>query len=60
VAPDGPCRQLEACCALQGDGAASCLDTVRLVEKLSGDSSCAGVMRDWDTFAHLRVPCRFE
>jgi hypothetical protein len=58
--PDGPCSQLAACCALQGDMAQSCLETVRLVEKLSGDPSCFGLMRDWDFFSHLPVPCMFE
>jgi len=58
--PDGPCSQLAACCALQGDMAQSCLDTVRLLEKLSGDPSCFGAMRDWDFFSHLPVPCMFE
>jgi hypothetical protein len=60
VAPDGPCTKLEACCGLQGDMAGSCLETVRLVEKLSGDPSCYGLMHDWDFFSHLPVPCTFE
>jgi hypothetical protein len=58
--PDGPCSQLEACCGLQGDMAPSCLETVQLVEKISGDPSCFGLMRDWDFFSHLPVPCMFE
>jgi hypothetical protein len=60
VTPDGPCAQLEACCAMQGDGAASCLETVHLLEKLSGDPSCFGAMHDWDTTSHLSVPCKFQ
>jgi len=61
VTPDGPCSQLEACCAMQpNDVAASCLETVLLIEKLSGDPSCRGVMQDWDTTAHLAVPCKFR
>jgi hypothetical protein len=60
TAVDGPCAKLEACCAMQGDGAMPCLDVVRLVQKLSGDASCVGVMHDWDTVAHLKVPCKFE
>ncbi|HEY2736408.1 MAG TPA: hypothetical protein VGI70_20555 [Polyangiales bacterium] len=60
IAPDGPCSQLEACCAMQGDGAAQCLDTVRLLEKFSGDPSCMGLKQDWDATAHLAVPCHFQ
>jgi hypothetical protein len=45
---------------MQGDGAAQCLDVVRLAQKLSGDSTCVGVMHDWDTVAHLKVPCKFQ
>jgi hypothetical protein len=59
-APDGPCAQLQACCAMQGEGAASCLEFVRLFEKLSGDASCIGAMHDWDFNVHLRVPCKFQ
>lgn len=58
--PDGPCAKLEACCAMQGDQAPACLENVRVLQKLSGDGSCAGVMMDWDTVAHLKVPCRFQ
>ena len=36
------------------------LETVRLLESLSGDVSCNGAMYDWDTTAHLSVPCNFE
>lgn len=60
VAPDGPCSKLEACCAMQGDRASSCLETVHVLERLSGDASCVGAMHDWDTWAHLKVPCKFE
>jgi hypothetical protein len=60
ITPGGPCSQLEACCAMQGEGAASCLDTVHAIEKFSGDPSCAGAMQDWDTTAHLPVPCKFK
>jgi hypothetical protein len=60
VTPDGPCAQLESCCAMQGDGAESCLEIVRTLEKFSGDVSCRGAMVDWDTAAHLAVPCRFN
>jgi hypothetical protein len=60
VSPDGPCSQLEACCAQQGDQAGECLELVQLIEKISGDPSCFGALRDWDTFAHLQVPCKFE
>jgi hypothetical protein len=58
--PDGPCSQLRACCALQGDMADSCLELVKMIEKISGDPSCRGVMSDWDFVAHLPVPCMFE
>jgi len=58
--PGGPCSMLEACCGMQGDGAPSCLQTVHLIEKISGDPSCLGVMHDWDTTAHLAVPCHFN
>lgn len=57
--PGGPCSKLEACCAMQGDRAQSCLDSVHLLERISGDPSCNGVMHDWDTTAHLLVPCNF-
>jgi hypothetical protein len=60
VAPDGPCSQLEACCAMQGDAAEMCLNTVHLLETLSGDPSCYGAMMDWDANAHYAVPCRFK
>jgi hypothetical protein len=60
ITPDGPCSQLEACCAMQGDSAATCLETVHVIEKFSGDPSCAGAMLDWDTTAHLPVPCKFK
>jgi hypothetical protein len=60
IAPGGPCAKLEACCGMQGDSAASCLDTVHLIEKISGDPSCVGVMSDWDTTSHLPVPCNFQ
>ena len=58
--PDGPCAQLAACCQMQGDQAASCLDLVRLIERVSGDPSCRGAMMDWDVTAHLKVPCKFD
>jgi hypothetical protein len=46
---------------MQGDAEAqACLDTVHMLEKLSGDPSCYGAMRDWDTTAHLKVPCMFR
>jgi hypothetical protein len=60
VTPDGPCAKLEACCSIQGDEAASCLDLVRALAKFSGDPSCIGAMHDWDFFSHLPVPCEFE
>lgn len=56
----GPCSQLEACCALQGDMAQSCLELVHTVEKLSGDPSCSGLMLDGQFVSHLPVPCMFE
>lgn len=56
----GPCSQLRACCALQGDMANSCLELVKQIESLSGDPSCRGVMSDWDFVAHLPVPCMFQ
>jgi hypothetical protein len=59
-APDGPCAKLEACCGMQGDSAASCLDTVHAIERLSGDPSCYGIMRDWGATPHFPVPCDFE
>lgn len=58
--PDGPCAKLVACCGMQGDMAETCLETVRTLEKLSGDPSCLGVMQDWDAISHLPVPCTFE
>jgi hypothetical protein len=58
--PGGPCSKLEACCGMQGDSAASCLDTVHLVERISGDPSCLGAMSDWDVTSHLPVPCNFQ
>lgn len=58
--PGGPCSQLEACCAQQGDEAMSCLSTVQLLAKLSGDASCLGAIHDWDFFSHLPVPCTFQ
>jgi hypothetical protein len=60
ITPDGPCSQLEACCAMQGDSAANCLDLVHALEKYSGDPSCVGVMLDWAAVAHLQVPCQFN
>jgi hypothetical protein len=60
ITPDGPCAKLEACCAMQGDQAQSCLDLVYTIEKLSGDPSCFGVMHDWDHNMHLPVPCKFQ
>jgi hypothetical protein len=60
ITAGGPCSQLEACCAMQGDAAAMCLDTVHTIEKLSGDPSCYGAMMDWDINAHLAVPCKFR
>lgn len=61
IMPGGPCSQLEACCNMQSDAEAQpCLDEVRALEKLSGDPSCYGAMRDWDTTAHLKVPCMFQ
>ena len=58
--PDGPCAQLAACCQMQGDQAQGCLEFVQLLERLSGDVSCRGAMMDWDTTAHLPVPCKFD
>lgn len=61
IMPGGPCSQLEACCNMQGDqDAQTCLDDVHTLERLSGDPSCYGAMRDWDTTAHLKVPCMFQ
>jgi hypothetical protein len=60
AAPNGPCSQLEACCAMQGDGAMSCQQQVRVIAQLGGDVSCKGVMGDWDFFSHLSVPCTFQ
>jgi hypothetical protein len=61
VMTNGPCSKLEACCNQQGDADSQpCLDTVHLLEKLSGDPSCYGAMHDWDTTAHLKVPCMFQ
>ncbi len=58
--PNGPCAQLEACCAMQGDQAQMCLDLVHALERLSGDPTCYGVMRDGGALTHLPVPCKFE
>jgi hypothetical protein len=60
VTPDGPCSQLLACCAMQGDMATMCLDIVQSIAKFSGDPSCFGIQHDWDFFSHLPVPCKFE
>ena len=60
VMPGGPCSQLEACCAQQGDQATQCLESVHLLEKISGDPSCLGAMHDWDATAHYPVPCKFQ
>jgi hypothetical protein len=60
VTPDGPCSQLVACCAKQGDMADSCLELVRSLEKFSGDQSCFGVMQNWDQVLHPSVPCDFD
>lgn len=60
VTPGGPCSKLEACCALQGDKSVDCFETVRLIERVSGDPSCYGAMHDWDLNSHLPVPCMFE
>jgi hypothetical protein len=58
--PDGACSKLVACCNLQGDRAEDCIETVRVLEKFSGDPSCMGAMHDFDFFSHLPVPCTFE
>jgi hypothetical protein len=58
--PDGACSKLVACCNLQGDRAEDCIETVRELEKFSGDPSCMGAMHDFDFFSHLPVPCTFE
>jgi hypothetical protein len=58
--PDGACSKLIACCNLQGDRADDCVETVRLLERFSGDPSCMGAMHDFDFFSHLPVPCMFE
>ncbi|HKP56174.1 MAG TPA: hypothetical protein VJV78_05630 [Polyangiales bacterium] len=60
VSPDGPCSQLLACCAMQGDMTAMCLDIVHTIAKWSGDPSCYGIQHDREFFAHLPVACKFE
>jgi hypothetical protein len=60
ITRDGPCGQLEACCALQGEGAAACLQNFRLAGSLGGDATCIGAMQDWDLLSHLHVPCKFK
>jgi len=60
ITRDGPCGQLEACCALQGEGAAACLQGMRLGGILGGDATCVGAMQDWDVLSHLHVPCKFK
>jgi hypothetical protein len=60
VTPGGPCSQLQACCAMQGDMAPMCLELVQTIAKFSGDPSCYGIQHDWDFFSHLPVPCKFE
>jgi hypothetical protein len=45
---------------MQGDMAAMCLDDAHLIERVSGDASCRGIMSDWGFLAHLPVPCKFE
>lgn len=59
ITPDGPCSQLEACCALQGEQAPNCLNAVQSTAKLGGDPSCFGATMDWDIVSHLHVPCAF-
>lgn len=58
--PDGPCSQLRACCAMQGDMADSCLSLERTLEQLSGDPSCFGLIHDREFIAKLSMPCMFE
>jgi hypothetical protein len=46
--PGGPCSQLEACCMLQGSRADYCISAVRKSSSFGGDSTCIGLMHDWD------------
>lgn len=59
LTPDGPCSQLDACCALQGERAADCLSLAQSLAQLGGDPSCVSAMNDWDVFSHMHVPCPF-
>jgi hypothetical protein len=58
--PDGPCSHLLACCTLQGQGAANCLEVTRLITSVGGEASCVSALADWDVVSHTHVPCDTE
>jgi hypothetical protein len=60
--PGGPCSRLEACCELQGPRAQGCLYAVHLAGALGGDTTCTGLMSDWDfmTNGAFDPPCNFD
>lgn len=60
ITPDGPCGEVLACCALQGEDADRCLSVFQTLLTISGDASCIGAINDRETVGHLRSPCRFE
>ena len=60
ITPDGPCGQLLACCALQGEDADRCLSIFQTVLTISGDATCVGSINDRETVGHLASSCRFE
>jgi hypothetical protein len=46
--PGGPCTELEQCCMRQGPRVQYSLELAHQAESLSGDSTCAGLLRDAD------------
>jgi hypothetical protein len=59
LTPDGPCSELVACCALQGEYANRCLSVFQPLS-IGGDSGCFGVINDREGVGHLKAPCRFN
>jgi hypothetical protein len=58
VTQGGPCSQLEACCALQGDRAQACLAAAHQAEQLGGDITCNGLLQDKVVLTNLLLaPC---
>lgn len=59
VTPDGPCSQLEFCCALTGENAAACLEGSRTLSVLGGDASCFSAFLDMDPLSSATLHCMF-